>query len=68
MKGKLFPLFLGGLTLLFSSTAAAHITPSGEGAMGVITHLLAGPDHLPMLILVGIGVAYFVRKQRQQDD
>ena len=68
MKGKLFSSLLGGLTFLFSSSASAHITPSGEGAVGVITHLFAGPDHLPMLVLIGIGVVYFARKQRQQDE
>ena len=68
MNGKLFSSFLGALTLLFSSTSAAHLTSSGDGASGIISHFLAGPDHLPMLILIGIGFAYFIRKRRRQDD
>ena len=68
MKGTLFSSLLGGLTLLFSSTVTAHIAPSGEGVTGAMTHLLLGPDHLPMLILLGIGVVYLVRQQRNQDD
>ena len=68
MKGKLFSSLLGGLSLLFSSSILAHISPSGEGVMGVLMHPFTGLDHLPMLIFIGIGIAYLIRKQREQDD
>lgn len=68
MKSKLFLFLLGALSLFFSSSVFAHISPSGEGLMGVLLHPFTGLDHLPMLIFVGIGIAYLVRKQREQDD
>jgi hydrogenase/urease accessory protein HupE len=68
MKGKLSLSLLGALSLFFSSSIFAHISPSGEGVMGVLMHPFTGLDHLPMLIFVGIGVAYLIRKQREQDD
>lgn len=68
MIGKLYLSLLSGLSLLSSSNAFAHIDTSREGAMSVLAHFIASPDHLPMLVFIGIAVAYFVRKQRQQDD
>ena len=68
MKGKLYLSLLSGSSLLTSSTVFAHVDTSGDGTMGVLAHLLAGPHHLPMLILVGIGVAWFVRRQRREGD
>ena len=68
MKGKLSSSLLGGLSLFFSSSIFAHISPSGEGMIGVLMHSFTGLDHLPMLIFIGIGIAYLIRKQREQDD
>ena len=68
MKDKLYLSLLGGLSLFFSSSVFAHISPSGEGLMGVLLHPFTGLDHLPMLIFVGIGIAYLVKKQREQDN
>lgn len=68
MKGKLYLSLLSGLSFLFSSSAFAHINPSGEGVMGFFLHPFTGLDHLPLLIFVGIGIAYLIRKQREQDD
>jgi hydrogenase/urease accessory protein HupE len=68
MKGKLSLSLLGGLSLFSSSSVFAHISPSGEGVMGVLLHPFTGLDHLPMLIFIGIGIAYLIRKQREQDD
>lgn len=68
MKGKLYLSLLSGSALLTSPTVFAHIDTSGDGSMGVLAHLLAGPHHLPMLILVGMAVAWFVRKQRGEGD
>jgi hydrogenase/urease accessory protein HupE len=68
MKGKLSLSLLGGLSLFFSSSIFSHISPSGEGVMGVLLHPFTGLDHLPMLIFIGIGIAYLIRKQREQDD
>ena len=68
MKGKLYLILMGGLSLFFSSSVSAHISPSGEGVMGILMHSFTGLDHLPMLIFIGIGIAYLIRKQREQDD
>jgi hydrogenase/urease accessory protein HupE len=68
MKGKLSLSLLGGLSLFFSSSIFAHISPSGEGMMGVLMHPFTGLDHSPMLIFIGIGIAYLIRKQREQND
>jgi len=68
MKGKLYLILLGGLSLFFSSSVSAHISSSGEGVMGILMHSFTGLDHLPMLIFIGIGIAYLIRKQREQDD
>ena len=68
MKSKLSLSLLSGLSLFYSSSIFAHISPSGKGVMGVLMHPFTGLDHLPMLIFIGIGIAYFIRKQREQDD
>jgi hydrogenase/urease accessory protein HupE len=68
MKSKLSLSLLGALSLFFSSSIFAHISPSGEGVMGVLMHPFTGLEHLPMLIFIGFGIAYFIRKQREQDD
>ncbi len=68
MKGKLYLSLLGAWSLFFSSPVFAHISLSGEGVMGVLLHPFTGLDHLPMLLFIGIGIAYLIRKQREQDD
>lgn len=68
MKSKLFLSLLGGLSLFFSSSLFAHISPSGEGLVGVFMHPFTGLDHVLMMIFIGIGIAHLVRKQREQDD
>ena len=57
-----------GLSLVFSSSLVAHTGDSGTGLIGVLLHPFTGIDHLLMLVVVGIGIAYFIRKHRNVNE
>jgi hydrogenase/urease accessory protein HupE len=56
-----------GLSVAFSSSIVAHIDDSSAGLSGILWHPFTGIDHLLTMVLVGLGIAYYVRKQRHQD-
>jgi len=57
-----------GLSLVFSSSLVAHTGDSGTGLIGVLLHPFTGIDHLLMLVVVCVGIAYYVRKHYRSNE
>ncbi len=56
-----------GLSLVCSSSLMAHTGDAGAGLIGGLLHPFTGIDHLLMLV-VGVGIAYFVRKHYRSNE
>jgi hydrogenase/urease accessory protein HupE len=67
MLARLFIALTGAVSVLFSPLVFAHINKSPEGWMGVFLHPFTGVDHWMMLLILGIGIAYYIKKTRQSD-
>jgi hydrogenase/urease accessory protein HupE len=67
MQIRIALILLSGMSLFFSSSAFAHMSPSEGGLMSTLLHFLTGLHHLPLLILVGIGIVYFIHKNRKAE-
>ena len=67
MRSRISITLVSVLSLLSSSSVFAHISQSPEGWTGLFLHPFTGADHLLMLVFLGAGFAYFIRKHRQQN-
>lgn len=67
MKISIAPAFLGGLTLLLSTSVSAHIGHTDGGVSGNLVHLMTGGHHAPVVILACVGIVYLVRKNLSED-
>jgi len=68
MRIKNLLTIMTGLSIAFSSSLLAHIDDSGTGLMGVLLHPFTGIDHLLMLVLVGVGIAFVIRKRHNSTE
>jgi hydrogenase/urease accessory protein HupE len=55
-------------SMFISSSALAHIAEPSGGWTGIFLHPFTGPDHLLMLVFLGVGVVYFIRKYRRSGE
>jgi hydrogenase/urease accessory protein HupE len=67
MRSRIYIALTSVLSLFFSSSVFAHISQSPEGWTGILLHPFTGADHLLMLVFFGVGLAYYIRKNRQSD-
>ena len=67
MRTKFFTSLTIVLSLFFSAPVFAHISETSDGWMGALLHPFTGTDHLLMIIFIGIGIAYNIRKYRNLD-
>ena len=68
MRPRISVALLSTMSLFFSPLVFAHINKSPEGWTGVFLHPFTGVDHLLMLVILVVGIAYYVRKTRQSDE
>jgi len=59
MNNKIYFTLISGFLLFYSSSLLAHTTESG----GSLLHMFTG-EHLLTVALVGVCVAYFIKKRR----
>jgi len=63
MKNKFYYTFASGSLFLYTSPVLAHTSDSGGGLFGGMLHMFTG-EHLLTLALVGVCVAYYIKKRR----
>ena len=68
MRSRIYVVLMTVWSLFVSTSASAHITESAGGWTGIFLHPFTGPDHLMMLVFLGAGVVYFIRKYRQSGE
>ena len=63
MKNKFSYTLASGSLFLNSTAVLAHTSDSGGGLLGGLSHMFTG-EHLLTLALVGVCVAYYIKKRR----
>ena len=63
MKNKFYYALASGSFFLYSSSVPAHTSDSGSGLLGGLLHMFTG-EHLLTLALVGVCVAYYIKRHR----
>jgi hypothetical protein len=62
MKNKFYYTLASASLFLNSSAVLAHTSDSGGGLLGGLLHIFTG-EHLLTLALVGVVVAYYIKKR-----
>ena len=57
-----------GLSLVFSSLVMAHSGGSGPGLIGAFLHPFTGIDHLLILVVAGVGIAFVIKKRHNPNE
>jgi len=62
MKNRIYYTLASSLLFLNSSAVLAHTSDSGGGMLGGLLHMFTG-EHLLTLALVGVCVAYYIKRR-----